>query len=74
MEWSSLDPAPLVRSFLTGAVDAGVRRRRGTEDRVTSTVPDVTGRPARSFAEFVTEHRAAFAATGHADEGATTRR
>ncbi|WP_199443613.1 NAD(P)H-binding protein [Umezawaea beigongshangensis] len=32
----------------------------GAEDRVTSVVPDVTGRPARSFAEFVTAHREAF--------------
>jgi hypothetical protein len=30
--------------------------RRDPEDRVTSTIPDVTGRPARSFADFVTAH------------------
>ncbi|WP_281284738.1 hypothetical protein [Nonomuraea mesophila] len=41
---------------------------------MTGTVADVTGRPARSFAEFVTEHRAAFAAPGHADAEATARR
>jgi uncharacterized protein YbjT (DUF2867 family) len=34
--------------------------RHGAEDRVTSTVPDVSGRPARSFAEFVSAHRSAF--------------
>jgi uncharacterized protein YbjT (DUF2867 family) len=36
--------------------------RNGAEDRVTSTVPDVTGRPARSFAEFISAHRDAFTA------------
>ena len=36
--------------------------RHGAEDRVTPTVQDVTGRPARSFAEFVSAHRDAFAA------------
>lgn len=34
--------------------------RHGSEDRVTSTVADITGRPARSFAEFVAAHRDAF--------------
>ncbi|AHH98423.1 NAD(P)H-binding protein [Kutzneria albida] len=33
--------------------------RHGAEDRVTSVVPEITGRPARSFAEFVSAHRAA---------------
>ncbi|ABY23454.1 conserved hypothetical protein [Renibacterium salmoninarum ATCC 33209] len=36
--------------------------RRGAENRVTSTVLDITGRPARSFAEFVSAHRDAFTA------------
>ena len=36
--------------------------RHGSEDRVTPAVQDVTGRPARSFAEFVSAHRDAFAA------------
>lgn len=31
--------------------------RNGAEDRITSTVQDVTGRPARSFTEFVGAHR-----------------
>ncbi|MEO3886981.1 hypothetical protein [Nonomuraea sp. B5E05] len=57
---------------LLAALDEDIRR--GAEDRVTSTVPDVTGRPPRSFAEFVAEHRAAFTAPGHADEGVTIRR
>lgn len=35
--------------------------RHGAADRVTSTVHSVTGRPARSFAEFVAAHREAFA-------------
>jgi uncharacterized protein YbjT (DUF2867 family) len=36
--------------------------RHGSEDRVTSTVTDVTGRPARSFTEFITAHQDAFTA------------
>lgn len=36
--------------------------RHGAENRVTSTVLDITGRPARSFAEFVAAHRDAFTA------------
>jgi uncharacterized protein YbjT (DUF2867 family) len=36
--------------------------RHGSEDRVTSTVTDITGRPARSFTEFVTAHQDAFTA------------
>jgi uncharacterized protein YbjT (DUF2867 family) len=36
--------------------------RRGTEDRVSTTVPDLTGHPARSFTDFVTTHRHAFTA------------
>jgi hypothetical protein len=36
--------------------------RHGAEDRVTPAVQDVTGRPARSFAEFVSAHRDAFTA------------
>ncbi|MCP2167283.1 NAD(P)H-binding protein [Goodfellowiella coeruleoviolacea] len=36
--------------------------RHGAEDRVTTTVLDVTGRPARSFPEFVAAHRDAFTA------------
>jgi uncharacterized protein YbjT (DUF2867 family) len=44
------------------AVLAGLDQdiRHGSEDRVTSTVADLTGRPARSFAEFVAAHRDAF--------------
>jgi uncharacterized protein YbjT (DUF2867 family) len=34
--------------------------RHGAEDRVTPAVQDVTGRPARSFAEFVSAHQDAF--------------
>ncbi|MCW2947285.1 MAG: hypothetical protein JWR24_4002 [Actinoallomurus sp.] len=36
--------------------------RHGAENRVTSTVPNITGRPARSFAEFMAAHRDAFTA------------
>lgn len=36
--------------------------RHGSEDRVTSTVTDITGRPARSFTEFITAHQDAFTA------------
>ncbi|TCO54317.1 NAD(P)H-binding protein [Actinocrispum wychmicini] len=36
--------------------------RHGAEDRVAPTVQDVTGRPSRSFREFVSAHRDAFAA------------
>lgn len=36
--------------------------RHGAEDRLTPTVQDLTGRPARSFAEFVSAHRNAFSA------------
>jgi uncharacterized protein YbjT (DUF2867 family) len=36
--------------------------RHGAEDRVASTVQSVTGRPARSFAEFVAAYRGAFTA------------
>jgi hypothetical protein len=36
--------------------------RHGAEDRVAPTVQSVTGRPARSFAEFVAAHRDAFTA------------
>jgi uncharacterized protein YbjT (DUF2867 family) len=36
--------------------------RHGAEDRVTSTVLDITGRPARSFAGFVSAYRDAFTA------------
>lgn len=45
------------------AVLAGLDQdiRHGSEDRVTSTVTDITGRPARSFTEFVTAHRDVFA-------------
>ncbi|WP_308162775.1 NAD(P)H-binding protein [Nocardia alni] len=35
--------------------------RHGTQDHVTSIVPDVTGRPARSFAAFAAANRDAFA-------------
>ncbi|NBE91976.1 NAD-dependent epimerase/dehydratase family protein [Nonomuraea sp. KC401] len=63
---------PPAYAGMLAALDEDIRR--GAEDRVTGTVADVTGRPARSFAEFVTEHRAAFAAPGHADAGVTARR
>jgi uncharacterized protein YbjT (DUF2867 family) len=43
---------------LLAGLDEGIRG--GGEDRVTAVVPDVTGRPARSFAEFVAAHREAF--------------
>lgn len=43
---------------LLAGLDESVRH--GAEDRVTTTVPDLTGRPARSLAEFVTAHRNAF--------------
>jgi uncharacterized protein YbjT (DUF2867 family) len=36
--------------------------RHGSEDRVTSTVTDITGRHARSFTEFITAHQDAFTA------------
>jgi uncharacterized protein YbjT (DUF2867 family) len=36
--------------------------RHGSEDRVTTTVPDLTGHPARSFTDFVTANRDAFTA------------
>ncbi|HTF53315.1 MAG TPA: NAD(P)H-binding protein [Pseudonocardia sp.] len=46
---------------ILAGLDADIRR--GAEDRVTSTVRSVTGRPPRSFAEFVTAHQDA---GGHA--------
>ncbi|MGP3934382.1 NAD(P)H-binding protein [Nonomuraea sp. KM88] len=58
---------PRAYAGMLAALDEDIRH--GAEDRVTSTVPDVTGRRARSFAEFVTEHQAAF--TARADEGVT---
>lgn len=42
------------------AMDEAIRH--GAEDRVTSTVADVTGRPPRSLREFVAAHRDAFTA------------
>lgn len=47
--------------------------RRGTEDRVTSTVHDVTGRPARSFRDFVTAHRGRFSGPPRAEQHLTVR-
>jgi uncharacterized protein YbjT (DUF2867 family) len=49
---------PAEFAAVLAALDQDIRH--GSEDRVTSTVADVTGRPARSFAEFVTARRDAF--------------
>jgi len=49
-------PAP----FATFLADLDEQIRHGAEDRVTSTVRSVTGRPARSFTDFVSAHRDAF--------------
>lgn len=40
--------------------DLDEKIRHGAENRVTATVAEVTGSPARSFAEFVDTHGAAF--------------
>lgn len=48
---------PDYAAFLAGLDD---KIRQGAEDRVTTTVTEVTGSPARSFAEFVDTHRTAF--------------
>ncbi|MFT7837839.1 NAD(P)H-binding protein [Saccharothrix sp. BKS2] len=46
------------------AVEDGIRA--GREDRISAAVPDLTGRPARTFAEFVEEHAAEWAEDGPA--------
>jgi uncharacterized protein YbjT (DUF2867 family) len=51
---------PAEFAAVLAGLDADIRH--GSEDRVTSTVHTVTGRRARSFTEFVTAHREAFAA------------
>ena len=49
---------PDYAAFLAGLDE---KIRHGAENRVTTTVAEVTGRPARSFADFADTHRAAFA-------------
>jgi uncharacterized protein YbjT (DUF2867 family) len=51
-------PAPFAEVLAT--LDEDIRH--GAEDRITTTVPDITGRPARSFREFVTANRKAMGA------------
>jgi uncharacterized protein YbjT (DUF2867 family) len=46
---------PASFAALLAALDENISA--GAEDRVTSTVAEVTGRPARSFVEFVAAHR-----------------
>jgi uncharacterized protein YbjT (DUF2867 family) len=53
-------PAPLADAL--AAVDA--RLDAGQEDRVTTAVLDLTGRPPRTFAEFVRDHATAWASAG----------
>ncbi|GAA5113873.1 hypothetical protein [Pseudonocardia adelaidensis] len=45
-------PAPFADAL--AAVDAGIAA--GREDRVSTAVLDLTGRPPRTFAEFVRDH------------------
>lgn len=65
----SVDVAELASRLTAGGVPEGFAAllagldgdiREGAQERVTTTVPDLTGRPARSFAEFVREHRDLF--------------
>lgn len=65
----SVDATELASRLAAGGVPegfaallAGLDRdiSEGTQERVTTTVADITGRPARSFAEFVQEHRDLF--------------
>ncbi|MEU0678221.1 NAD(P)H-binding protein [Streptomyces sp. NPDC006172] len=51
-------PAPLVEALLAGAE----RQRAGAKAGVDDAVREVTGRPARSYAEWVRDHLSAFAA------------
>lgn len=51
---------PLDFARVLAALDEAIRH--GAEDRVTDTVRAVTGRPARTFGEFVAAHRDAFTA------------
>ncbi|MET0236520.1 MAG: NmrA family NAD(P)-binding protein [Kibdelosporangium sp.] len=46
-------PAPF--ADILAALDTGIRH--GSEDRVTTTVHDITGRPARSFRDFIAANR-----------------
>lgn len=59
---SRLIDTGLSREFaaILAGLDEGIRH--GAEDRVSSTVQDITGRPARSFREFVAAHSSAFIA------------
>jgi uncharacterized protein YbjT (DUF2867 family) len=52
--WEAAGMPPEVASY---AVDLDQRIAAGLEDRVSSTVADLTGRPARSFREFARAHR-----------------
>ncbi|MBP2336332.1 uncharacterized protein YbjT (DUF2867 family) [Saccharothrix coeruleofusca] len=54
------DGMPEPFAAVLAALDETIRD--GAEDRVTTTVADLTGRPPRSLREFVTAHRDAFAA------------
>jgi uncharacterized protein YbjT (DUF2867 family) len=67
----SVSTADLVTRFVAAGIPAAFAAflagldesiRHGAEDRVTSTVRTVTGRPARAFAEFVQANRGAFTA------------
>ncbi|MER7013200.1 ergot alkaloid biosynthesis protein [Saccharopolyspora sp. NPDC000359] len=50
--------AALPADFATALAAVDLDIRRGSEDLVTTAVPDLTGRPARSFREFARAHRA----------------
>jgi uncharacterized protein YbjT (DUF2867 family) len=52
--WASFGLPPEAARF---AVDLDLKLAAGLEDRVTATVPELTGRPARTFREFVAANR-----------------
>lgn len=51
---------PVAFAAMLAQLDENIRH--GSEDRVTTTVTDITGRPPRSFTEFVAAHRDVFTA------------
>ncbi|WP_405474967.1 NAD(P)H-binding protein [Streptomyces sp. NBC_00009] len=58
-QWSSRYPEPVVDALL----DSALRQQDGAKTQVTSTVRDVTGRAANTFAAWCGEHRHTFSET-----------
>jgi hypothetical protein len=61
---------PSMADFLTNFYGSV---RGGQTDFVTDTVPEVTGKPARTFDAFAREHASAFQATGSKQRSAVAR-